>query len=404
LWAGAAAAIAPWYIWILGWHVQMSVPYSFVWTTLAKFLPSSPSAAGRPQVAADYIAEGRKLVPLSQQWPIVLRYYLVLILPIALAAGSIVARFVRMIVSAVSPGKIQPKTCDRFVLLLAVWWILDMAFVWISPASYEQYYLPLNASAAMLGGYLIAIYVGYLKESVFKIRPMIAGLIGLAVMIIMSWHIFAGIAKSPYTGTSYGGRQRGYVQKLEEISRRQQQKLTGYAIPWEAISDYIRAHSQPTDRIYVWGWYPGIYLRAQRFSAASAACCMPRPAPQVLSQIVAQLLDEFNRRTPRFIVDSRKRHVPTDRPPYELWPVVWEGFMGAKKTHFLLSDEEERYDAEWGSWLRKKFDDDEVLRYEALKLLREFVMNNYRIVSASGGFGEHVLFELKTVPVSMQSD
>ena len=33
-----------------------------------------------------------------------------------------------------------------------------MAFVWISPHSYEQYYLPLNASSAVLGSYLVGLY------------------------------------------------------------------------------------------------------------------------------------------------------------------------------------------------------------------------------------------------------
>ena len=163
LWAGAAAAIAPLYVWILGWNVQMPLPYSFVWQTLGKFLPSSPDA-GAAKVVSDYITEHRKLIPFSQQWPIVLRYYGLLILPVALAIGAIAARLVRMICSIASPDKIKPKTYDRFVLLLAIWWVLDMAFVWISPASYEQYYLPLNASAAMLGGYLIAIYSDYAKK------------------------------------------------------------------------------------------------------------------------------------------------------------------------------------------------------------------------------------------------
>jgi len=389
LWAGAAAAMAPLYVWILAWKVQMPLPYSFVWQTLGKFLPSSPDA-GQAIVVSDYVTEHRKLVPFSQQWPIVLRYYLLLILPVALAIGAIAARIVRVICSITSPDRIKPKTYDRFVLLLAIWWVLDMAFVWISPASYEQYYLPLNASAAMLGGYLIAIYSDYAKGAVYKTRPAIIGVVGLSAMIIMSWHIFFGIKTSPYTAQPYDGRQRGYTQKLEEISQRRIRNLKGY---WEFAAEYIRTHSQPTDKIYVWGWYPGIYVAAQRFSAASAACSMPRPAPQILAQLVAQLLDEFQQQMPKFIVDSRKRHVPTDRPPYELWPIVPKGFMGAEKPRFLPLDKNtiEAYDRDWSKMLRERFDEDEALRYEALKPLREFVMKNYKIVQL---FGEHVLFEL----------
>jgi hypothetical protein len=391
--AGAIAAIASFYVWILGWDVQTALPYSFVWQTLGKFLPFS-AAAGEGQVVSDYVGEHRKLIPFSQQWPIVLRYYGLLILPVALAAGAIIARLLRVIWSAASPNKIKPKTCDRFVPLFAIWWALDMAFVWISPASYEQYYLPLNASAAMLGGYIIAIYSDYLKSSISRTKPVIIGVVGLLVMIAMCQHIFFGIEKSPYSGGSYGGRQRGYSQKFQEIRQRQKENLRGY---WELAADYIRTHSQPTDKIYVWGWYPGIYVMAQRFSAASAACSMPRPAPPVLSQLVSQLLEEFNQQMPKFIVDSRKRHVPIDRPPYELWIVVRQeqgfNFPGAEKPHFVRSDEIEAYDKGWGQMLRTRFDEDEALRYEAMKPLREFVMKNYRITQL---FGEHVLFELKT--------
>jgi len=406
LWAGAAAAIAPLYVWILVRHTQLPLPYSFVWQTLGKFLPFG-AAATDVEVVSDYVGEHRKLIPFSQQWPIVLRYYGLLILPVALAAGAIIARLLRVIWSAASPDKIKPKTCDRFVPLFAVWWVLDMAFVWISPASYEQYYLPLNASAAMLGGYIIAIYSDYLKSAVSKTRPVIIGVVGLLVMIAMCQHIFFGIEKSPYSGQNYGGRQRGYSQKFQEIRQRRKQDGQGY---WELAADYIRTHSQPTDKIYVWGWYPGIYVMAQRFSAASAACSMPRPALPVLSQLVSQLLEEFNRQMPKFIVDSRKRHVPIDRPPYELWPIAPKGFMGMRQTWFLPLDKDviAAYDKQWADMLRTRFDQDEALRYEALAPFRKFVMDNYEIVEPKQYvitrdgqllhrmFGEHVLFRLKT--------
>lgn len=396
LWAGAVAAIAPLYVWILVWDVQMGLPYSFVWGTLRNLLPSG-AAAGQGELVYDYVGEHRKLIPFSQQWPVVLRYYGILILPVALSVSSIVARAVRLICRVVAPDRIRPKTCDHFVLLLAVWWALDMAFVWISPASYEQYYLPLNASAAMLGGYLIAIYSDYAKAAVFKTRPVIIGMIGLLATIIMSWHIFFGIKISPYSGTAYRDpytgnprRDRGYSQKLDEISLRRTEKVT---YPWEEVSDYIRTHSEPTDKIYVWGWYPGIYVAAQRLSAASVACSMPRQAPEVLAQLVSQLLDEFRRQMPKFIVDSRKRHVPTERPPYELWPIMPKGFMGAETTRLLPTDKNviDAYDKAWSEWLRTRFDEDEALRYEALRPLRDFIMKNYMVVRP---FGEHVLFEL----------
>ena len=63
--------------------------------------------------------------------------YRLLVLPILLAAGAIVARVARMIRRPRSSGK-PGGAADRLVLLLGLWWVFDMAFVWISPRSYAQ--------------------------------------------------------------------------------------------------------------------------------------------------------------------------------------------------------------------------------------------------------------------------
>jgi len=383
---GAAIAIAPLYVWIIAWDVQMSLPYSWVWQTLAKFIPAS-AEVDQAKPTSDYIAGSRKLVTFSQQWPRVLRYYRLLILPIALALAAIIAKILRIILAPPAVNKTKENTYDRFVLLFGLWWILDMAFVWISPRSYEQYYLPLNASAAMLGGHLIAIYGDKLKTDAFKTKWIITGLVGLLLMIIMSWHIFFGIGKSPHTGLSYRTKTRGYLQKFREISQAPE-------YPWEMVGEYIRTNSQPSDKIYVWGWFPGMYVKAQRFSSASKAFSMPRPAPPVLAELVSRLLTEFRQEMPKFIVDSRKRHIPTERPAYELWPIMPQGFMGLKKTQFLPPDKStiEAFDKAWSNMLRERFDEDEALRYEAMRPFRDFVMENYRIVRM---FGQHVLMEIK---------
>jgi len=395
LMAGTIAGIGPLYIWIIISNVKIGLPYSFAWVTLAKFLPAAPDPA-QPKPAGDYIAEARKLVTFSQQWPIVLRYYSLLILPIALAVGAIIARMVRLIHRILSAEKENKRNYDRFVFLFAIWWLLDMAFIWISPRSYEQYYLPLNASAAMLGAYLIATYTHLLTNTANKNAWRVVGLVGLLVMIAMAWHIFFGIEKSPHSGASYGEKRRGYAQKLSEIKRIRRDKLKG---PWEVVGEYIRLHSTPEDKMYVWGWFPGIYVQAQRFSPSPNAVMMPRPKPQRLKEMITNLLADFEKERPKFIVDSRKRHVPMERPPYELWPIVPKDFIGMKKAGFLPLNKIviEAYDKSWSDMLRKTFDEDEALRFEMLKPFRDFVMNNYRIVRM---FGQHVLFELNNPPAN----
>jgi hypothetical protein len=285
------------------------------------------------------------------------------------------------------------STGDRLVLFLGVWWILDMAFVWISPRSYVQYYLPLNGSAAMLGGYLIWCYGEKAVSAASKPKWIVLGLFGLVFMIVTSWHVFFGISKSAYTGQSYPSIRGGFSQGLKFVSGR---RKTGGKQPWEQVGLYIRQNSEPSDRIYVWGWYPGIYVVAQRFSSASKALMMPRPAPGLFEERITNLLEEFEANPPKFIVDSRKRHIPGSWPPMELWPDLPRGFMGSTQRQFLPLDDNviRRFEQTWPEILLNTFkcDEAEVVRFKMFKAVRDYVMREYRVVRK---FGSHVLFELK---------
>ncbi len=385
---GAAVSLAPLLIWLAAERAPIIYwPYA---TLIRLFVPIEGVKV------STYISKARQLHGFSTQWPRVIRYYSLLILPIALATGSIITRISRIILSSL--GKLkeeQKKNYDRFVLLFALWWLLDMALVWVSPRSYEQYYLPLNASAAMLGGYLIAVYADKLRSIPDnchrdKTKWRLIGLAAFICMIAMSWHIFFGIEKSPHSGKDYGRKRRGYAQKLNEISRRRCDNLKG---PWETVGEYIRLHSEPTDKIYIWGWYPGIYVKAQRLSPATHAFMseMHTKTLEALNELIATLLAEFEQDPPKFIVDSRKIHFPWNRPPLELWPQTPKGFLPPDKAAIAV------YDKWWTQVLRtnkrfKEFGEDEAQRYEAMQPFREFVMKNYKIVQP---FGQHVLFQLK---------
>jgi hypothetical protein len=386
LFAGAIAAISPFYIWILGWHIQLDLPYIFVWEALF------PSDTGFSSLGGSYLSGARQLRSFSEQWHIVKRYYFLLSLPIALALGSIITRIVRLILNSKSKEKVTTKPYERFVLLFAVWWLLDMAFVWISPRSYEQYYLPLNASAAMLGGYVIAIYSDKFSAAVFKMKWVVFGLAGFVLMIIMSWHVFFGISKSPYFGDYYRNpttnareKRNGYLQRFREISsrRRYQSKYS-----WEAVGEYIRDNSDPNDKIFVWGWYPGIYVAAQRLAPTSWPFTseMHTKTPERFAEDIKGLLAELEADKPKYIVDSRKRHFPGNRPPLELWPVTGNGLLPNDERMIT------QFETEYTKVLREKIDDAEAGRFEAMKPFREFVMKNYDVVQA---FGPHILFKLK---------
>jgi 4-amino-4-deoxy-L-arabinose transferase-like glycosyltransferase len=432
--AGAIIGLGPIFLWLTRARAGLGFwPYYFLWNPLISSLTnpdkSVPPAEHKAAVLmADKSAPPKadssqpphakqrqsilgKFLPgyITQSWSMlksqqkkevvlrILRYYRLLILPIALAGGAIIIRLVRLIMRII--GRLPDeavKSYERFVPLFAVWWLLDMGFVAVSPRSYEQYYLPLNASAAMLGGYLVALYADAFTQSRHKTAWLTTGVVAVFSMILMCWHIFFGISTSPHSGLKYPAIQRGYAQRLQEAVQHHQ----GYVACWEIAGEYIRRHSSAADTIYVWGWYPGIYVRAQRFSTVPRAfeSEMHTRTPQDLAEQGRMILRAFEKTPPKFIVDSRQRHYPYDgRPQLELWPVCPKGFLGNAQAGFLSGDDKRisQFDAAWQQKLAREVDADEARRYEVMKPLRAYVMNNYEIVQPVEQFWPHIVFQLK---------
>ena len=412
--AGAVAILGSISLWLTVERAPINYyPYSFLYRSFfteheapqtgsenEPIVPDAGEAAAeKPAVEQGFLM---KLMPayVSDSWQAlgpeerkqarlrVFRWYRLLILPIALAVGAIILRIVRIISGRLGKTKHDRKNSyDRFVLLFAVWWLLDMTFVWISPRSYEQYYLPLNASSAMLGGYLIAAYYEKAKKPATRPKWVAIGVLGFLLMVIMSWHIFFGIRTSPHSGVKYQNPdiRRGYLQAMGTASNHRR----GARDSSEVVGEYIRDNSSKTDQIYVWGWVPGIYVSAQRLSPAPKAFegTMHTLSPKVLSERIDEILNSFKDKPPKFIVDSRKNHFPWNRPPLELWPRTSKGFLPADEQ--VVS----QYEAAYAEMLRDKINDsDEAKRFQAMKPFRQFVMKNYRIVRA---FGQHVLFQHK---------
>ena len=433
--AGAAAIIVPISLWLAVGRTPIHYyPYSFLYRPFfaAHETPEAGSENEQTESESDIVVAEKpvteqglimKLLPsyVSDSWQVlgpeqikqarlrVFRWYRMLILPITLAVGAIILRIVRRISGKLDKTKQNTKTgYDRFVLLFAIWWLFDMSFVWISPRSYEQYYLPLNASAAMLGGYLIAAYSERAKNAASRPKWVAIGALGFMLMVIMSWHIFFGIRTSPHSGVKYKNPdiRRGYLQAMGTASRHGK----GSKGPWEVAGEYIRDNSSETDQIYVWGWFPGIYVSALRLSPAPKAFegTMHTLSPKALSGRIDEILNSFKDKPPKFIADSRKSHFPWDRPPLELWPMV--RYQGMEKQVFLPLDPKaiENYDKNWSEMLsRGPGGNDEAERYKVMAPFRQYIRENYDIAEPRQygftrdghmvhmRFGERVVFKLK---------
>jgi len=339
-----------------------------------------------------YLADSLAARGLSKLAPQVFRYYKALSVPVLLSLTSIIAAVWLWLPKLTKKSKPQ-DTQTRIVWVLTMWWVLDMAFVWISPRSYEQYYLPMCGSAAMLTGFIAWKWQQRFVLSVNKMPPLAGGLVAAITLSCLSLPIFIGQQYSPDTGVdyvkNYGHRRRGFGPALKELPSRQQGA-------WVAVGDHIRTQSNENDTMYVWGWVPGIYVQAQRLAPVPKAFegDMHVKAPDVLERTINNIVKQMAQHPPKFIVDSRKRHFPNDRPPLELWPIVPPKMFGNEKPRFLRNSQQEIaiFDATWSKLLETKINPDEAERYEAMKPFRDFVMANYRIVRQ---YGNHVLFERK---------
>ncbi len=384
------------------------IPRRILETPINKLMASSGLRGG-------YVSNSWKAVNFSTLAPRIFRYYKALSVPILLAIGSIIVAgciWLPKLLKKNMPADVQSK----LVYLLVLWWVLDMLFVWGSPRSYEQYYLPLCASGAMLSGFLVWKWQENLFSTTNKIPWLLGGLIAVIMLGYLAIPIFIGQRYSPDTGSDYfknnGHRRRGFRPALKELPSRQKGA-------WVAVGDYIRTNSTEKDTIYVWGWYPGIYVQAQRLSPVPNAFegDMHIKSPRQLQIEIHNIIKSIKKEPPKFIVDSRKIHFPNDRPPLELWPHVYSkqkpfGEPIPNNPQVIL-----QYDEQYKKMLAEQFDPrqkeyaslpgltcwlqyapwskampDEARRYEVMKPLRDLVMNNYRI---AGQYGIHIVFERK---------
>ncbi|MHC5117396.1 MAG: hypothetical protein ACYSQY_10085, partial [Planctomycetota bacterium] len=344
-----------------------------------------------------YVSNSWKAIDMSSLRSQIFRYYKALSVPILLALGSIITAASIWISGLLRKIKNTPKDIQsKLVWLLALWWLLDMAFVWGSPRSYEQYYLPLCGSGAMLGGFIIWKWQKQFSISVNKMPLLAVGMATVVALGCLSIPIFIGQQHSPDTGadyvTTYGQRRRGFGPALKELPSRKQGA-------WVTVAEHVRTHSNEDDTMYVWGWMPGIYVQAQRLAPVSKAfeSDMHVKSPPLLKRQINMIVSQMKNAPPKFIVDSRKRHFPNDRPPLELWPIVPPKMSGNEQSRFLknIPQEVAAFDTAWSNILESQIEPDEAKRYEAMKPFRDFVMNHYRIVRQ---YGNHILFEYLETP------
>lgn len=244
---------------------------------------------------------------------------------------------------------------DNAAFFFAIWWLLDMLFVWVSARGYVQYYLPLNASAAMLTAHalhkrdrrtagvlsLLGLWLvldvvftavtsegfdtaltpkGFGRHMMIYAIPFVAVLI-LYIVLRRKRIRMPALVPLAALGTmlfAWNGDNLSMFQKrVGDLNNRQSPQV------WEQIGHYLQDNSREDEGAYVWGWMPGIYVQARRYNPASKPAYGTMHTDSVcrVKAVVQKTVNELKNEPPRYIVDARKFHFPYyTHPNMDLWP------------------------------------------------------------------------------------
>lgn len=157
------------------------------------------------------------------------------------------------------------------LLLLAAFWKRErlLAPAWVAAAclviavngsrGLPQYFVQAGPALA-----LAAAWAGAMLWTRWRIVNVLA----LAVIAVGVWRVnnFQKLVENTWHDAKYIVRAIDKDQHLARYGEPNQQKYSALSV--ERLSDYLRTHSEPADRVYVFGFSPGAYVKADRVSAS----------------------------------------------------------------------------------------------------------------------------------------
>ncbi len=373
-----------------------------------------------------YVSGSQSVSTFATQLADVSKYSHSFVIMIGLALAAIAWYAIERIKSKSSSPASNDLAVNIFILL-ALWWLLDMLFVWISPRAYVQYFLAPNGSGMFLAGFIISriwnkkagalltVAIGWLAVEIItascsiydiSITTLICGIITLlaaAGYCITKSGIFTRpafislLVLSILLGNI--GNYKAIGEKLEQSA--QSRSMNGAL--WEQIGYYLRDNSKPTDTIYVWGWFPGIYVAAERSCPARIAAYsdMHSDSPKAVGKVIQATVKDLTANMPLFIIDSQKMDFPFyDHPVFDLWPTLPMGWgMEPDRKLLTTKNELDYFFANYSNIVKQacmamttrpnrsggplpetkaaELADLEMQRHQAMSPLREYIVKHY---------------------------
>ena len=250
------------------------------------------------------------------------------------------------LLSVVRLGRLTITDSKWPIYAVAITWLpIELLFASISGRDYGHYFLPVLVPLSFLtAAFAAELNTGYLQTPAYAIsrRPGLI-LFSLAAAIILQ----------PVMDTFWKVKEKGLPRSPSDAT-----------IP---VIDYVRAHSNPEDRIFVWGHATPIYFFSDRKPASRYLYILPLLTPAYAdSTVVGRFLSDLRRTPPVMIIDASSQDEFS--PPLNPWNTGWQ-YPDATRPHAYWNGE---------SWYSIP---------PAMKAFHDFVMSEYRHVATVGPRG-----------------
>jgi hypothetical protein len=158
----------------------------------------------------------------------------------------------------------RQKEVTPLVLLAAVDFFAEILMSCVSGRGYFHYFVSWAPSIGILCaylGYATVRFAGTETMQVWKSRSVSAGTLLLAVAIVV-----VNAALFQATALKFVHREKSFP-------------------GLSAVSEYLVSHTRTTDRIFVWGYAPEVYLMSQRKAPTGVATLERRPSANKVNRL-----------------------------------------------------------------------------------------------------------------------
>jgi 4-amino-4-deoxy-L-arabinose transferase-like glycosyltransferase len=193
----------------------------------------------------------------------------------------------------------KEQTADRILL----WWVfLSFAVLWASGTFFWHYFLQILAPFSVAGAYGIVASWEMLKS--LSPSPKFVVKAGWTALLIIIIIIFIRTDYKYFF--SYTPVEQTVLQ--HEISKGIYYQYGLYNAVQQEVANYVRAHTEPTETIYVWGIAPQIYFLAQRktitryWTNANMSALVTSDAFKALKAYAPMVMEDLRRSYPAYIV------------------------------------------------------------------------------------------------------